>query len=111
MAVANQKTYLGWAVSPNGRRLVYQAGTANFGTNTTEATLTVHIRRLVYGQCTTNNPPVTGSKTGMLCGVLPYVSATQYTQNLGNYRVVVERKTAGGALATASRFSYLLIGY
>lgn len=111
MTSQNQTTYLGYAVSPSGRRLVYQAGTANFKSGGTEATLTIHVRRLVYGQCTTHCKPITSAKkTAMMVGVIPYVSTTQYTQTLG-YRAIIERKTCGGALATQSRFSYLLIGY
>ena len=110
MAVANQKTYLGYAISPNGRRLVYQAGSANFSLSTKVCTLAVHFHRLVYGQCTTNNPPITGKRTAMIAGVLPYISTTQYTSDV-RFRVVVNRFTCGGAIAAASRFSYLLIGY
>lgn len=115
MAVANQTTYLGWAVSPSGRKLVFQAGTANFGTNTLVCTLTVRFRKLISAKLNTNCEPVaTGAKkSGMLGGVLPYVSSTQYTIAgfPSPYRCIVSRKTAGGALGTSSRFSYLLIGY
>jgi hypothetical protein len=113
MAVANQTTYIGWAVSPSGRKLVFQAGTANFGTNTLVCTLVVRFRRLISGQAKTNNPPIAAAKSAMLYGVTPYISASQYTiAGLPvAYRCIVNRFTAGGALAAASRFSYLLIGY
>jgi hypothetical protein len=112
MVAQNQTTYLGWAVSPSGKKMVHQAGTANFKSGSLKATLTVHFNRLECGIAKTNNPPITGAKSAMMAGVVPYVSSTQYTQIMpAPYRVIVSRKTAGGALAAASRFSYLLIGY
>lgn len=105
-----QTSYKGYMVAPGGgKRLIMQAGTHAFTSNSVDVTLTVDMRRVVSCQVKPNQAPPNGDKSAALGGIMPYVSSTQYTTVLKNKRVIVSRLTAGGSLG--AKFSYTMIGY
>ena len=94
--------------TPGGHRLYTLNGTHAFGTTAgLKITMQVHFRRMIAAIVTPEMAVVSVNKTSLIGSMLPYVSTTQFTQNLKNRKVVVDRASGGCKLL----FSYTFVGW
>jgi hypothetical protein len=94
--------------TPSGHRLYTLNGTHAFGSTAgLKITMQVHFRRMISAIVTPEMAVVSVNKSSLIGSMIPYASTTQFTMNLTNRKVVIDRK-AGGCML---KFSYTFVGW